>query len=88
MPARLPLKTNRTSQRIGAKPRIPRVEKRYSGAKIPLIVSAETLRAAGITVPLREISLRGSSSSVLVGALNPEDLRQLLARTPAAAVRG
>ena len=46
----------------------------------PLVVSDDTLRAAGLTalMPLQQISLRGRSTSMIVAALDSKSLRQLL----------
>jgi adenylate cyclase len=47
---------------------------------VPLVISAETLRAAGvpISMPLRDMSLRGRASTMAVAALGRAELRQIL----------
>jgi adenylate cyclase len=46
----------------------------------PLVVSVETLRAAGVamSMPLHLVSLRGRTSTMAVAALNEASLRQIL----------
>jgi adenylate cyclase len=47
---------------------------------VPLVVSAETLRAAGVftSVTLTQVSLRGRAGTMLVSALDEESLDQIL----------
>jgi adenylate cyclase len=57
-----------------------RLESTTKELGVSLIISAETLRAAGLhtSVPLRQVSLRGRAEVVEVGALNEAGLRAIL----------
>jgi adenylate cyclase len=57
-----------------------RLESTTKELHMPLVVSVETLRAAGIetTMPLQEVSLRGRSTSMAVAALDAKKLHKLL----------
>jgi adenylate cyclase len=59
---------------------IARLESTTKELDAPLVVSVDTLRAAGLTAPmaLQQISLRGRSTSMSVAALDAKSLRQLL----------
>jgi adenylate cyclase len=62
-----------------------RLESTTKELGVPLVVSVETLRAAAVTVPmpLKEVSLRGRSTTMEVAALDAKTLRQLLSSAPA-----
>ena len=62
-----------------------RLESTTKELGVPLVVSADTLRAAAVTVPmpLKEVSLRGRSTTMAVAALDAKTLRQLLSSAPA-----
>jgi adenylate cyclase len=62
-----------------------RLESTTKELGMPLVVSVETLRAAAVTVPmpLKEVSLRGRSTTMAVAALDSKTLRQLLSSAPA-----
>jgi adenylate cyclase len=57
-----------------------RLESATKEMRVPLVVSVETLRAAGLEIktPLQEVSLRGRSTSMAVAALDPKSLHELL----------
>ena len=57
-----------------------RLESTTKELGVPLVVSAETLRAAGIlmSMPLQAVSLRGRASSMAVAALDEPSLRRIL----------
>jgi adenylate cyclase len=57
-----------------------RLERMTKDLGVPLVVSAETLRAAGVHLPamLTQVSLRGRAGTVEVIALEEGDLRQIL----------
>jgi adenylate cyclase len=57
-----------------------RLESTTKELHMPLVVSVETLRAAGIetTMPLQEVSPRGRSTSMAVAALDAKKLHKLL----------
>ena len=57
-----------------------RLEGMTKDLAVPLVVSAETLRAAGLlrSVTLREVSLRGRAGTMLVSVLDEEGLGHLL----------
>ena len=59
-----------------------RLESATKDLQASLVVSQETLRFAGIDLPLVEIAVRGRSQRLLVAALHPEDLRRVIETRP------
>ena len=57
-----------------------RLERTSKEFDVPLVVSAETVRAAGLftSVTLTQVSLRGRAGTMLVSALDEESLGQIL----------
>jgi adenylate cyclase len=57
-----------------------RLEKTAKELSVPLVVSAETLRAAGLHTfaTITQVSLRGRSATMLVSALDDASLRHIL----------
>jgi adenylate cyclase len=57
-----------------------RLERTTKELGVPLVVTVETLRAAGIptSMPLQAVSLRGRASTMAVAALDEASLRQIL----------
>jgi adenylate cyclase len=59
-----------------------RLESATKELRRPVVVSRDTLDAAGLASQAQEILLRGRSASIAVVALDRESLRELLADLP------